>query len=94
VASVGWRNHPSWVNLPQQRRSAAEIASPPFANPSKNTSPMTEYESRALHYLSRIEDLLKNLIVETKKVQEQTKALEIHLRKPTQKPSAGLSKSD
>jgi len=55
---------------------------------------MTEYESRALHYLSRIEKLLTDLIVETKKVQEQTKALEIHLRKPTQKPSAGLSKSD
>ena len=55
---------------------------------------MTDCESLTLHYLSRIEDLLKNLIVETKKVQEQTKALEIHLRKPTQKPSAGLSKSD
>jgi hypothetical protein len=39
----------------------------------------SEYEARSLHYLSRIEELLRDLIVETKKVREQTKALEIQL---------------
>jgi hypothetical protein len=54
---------------------------------------MTEYESRALHYLSRIEELLTELIVETKKIREQTKALEIQLRKSAPKPFGDSSRS-
>src|SRR5262245_18485530 len=67
----------SVIGAPRERRWQVPVGSDnsrpvrlrcaSFRHLSKGASAMTEYESRSLHYLSRIEELLETLIVETKK---------------------------